>query len=714
MNKKSLAMLFAGLTLSILSLGLARESFGATQAKDQREVRLSKGGVRSLPGSAKRYALIIGVDQYNDAGISNLEGAANDARALEQALIKHAGFSKEQVTLLTTDQPAALQPTRSNILSKLDYLLSAVSKDGLILISFSGHGIEREGQAYLLPTDAQIGGNKLWLLEQTAIPAETLTKQVRQSGAQQVVIILDACRNNPEAGRGIGGQPMTEAYTRGFNFDIRNGGIEAFAILYATRVGQMAYENKEKKQGYFSLALIEGLKGAAVDDRAEVTLASLVRYVQEVVPRRVQLELGKEQKPFAVKEGFKEDELVLAVVEKPASRPAANSSANSAASPNYLPLAYEAVEKAVDKLNKSDFEGAIEDYKFAIRIDPDNASEYKKRLAEVYAVRGQARYHQGNYEGALADLSIAIEISPNNALFYNNRGVMRGLKGEYEKAIADYTKAIEIDPRSPEAYKNRAMAYDYKGQKEKAKQDYDMAKQIDPDFAIPGSKVERNSEAMAKAASLISSANKKVNKGDFDGAIDDYTGAIQLNPKSATPYYLRAIAKAGKEYFVGFLQDYKAAYDNGARKIDGEDYKRFTAEFSQEIESNPKNAIAYMNRALLRIFKGDKKKALNDINQAITIDPNLYVAYGVKALSEDSDKKALADIDRAIRIKPTGASAYMIRYIILLGNRRMKEAESDLEQVTRYSPPGDVDFLTLMIRRFIIEGDGSAFDFLPH
>ncbi len=695
-------------------VGVARELIETEQTADQRGIRVRRD-VKALPASARRYALIIGVDKYNDGGISNLDGATNDAKAIQEALIKYAGFLKEQVTLLTTDQPPSLQPTRSNILSRLDHLLSAAPKESLILIAFAGHGTERENRAFLLPTDAQIGGNKLWLLEQTAIPVEALTNQVKQSGVQQVIVILDACRNNPDSGRNVGDQPMTEAYTRGFNFEVRNGGIEAFVILFATRVGQVAYENKDKKQGYFSLALIEGLKGAASNEKGEVTLGSLKKYLEENVPRRVQLDLGKVQVPLAIREGVAEDELVLAFAEKPASTRIANPPVNATAtSSNYGTLAYQAVEKAVEKMGKGDFQGAIEDYKFAIRVDPDNGEEYRRRLADVYSIRARIRHEQANYEGALADLSTAIDLAPHNPLFYNNRGVNRAYKGDLDRAIADFSKAIELDPRFVEAYVNRGNAYSNKGQKGKAKQDFDAAKQIDHNVVLPNADASKNPEVMARMGALIDSGNRKLNTGDFDGAINDYTQASYLNPRYTATYYLRAIARAGKEYFVGFLMDGKAAYDNGAKKgIEKADYERFTTEFTKEIESNPNNAFAYFSRALLHIFRGEKKKALSDISRAIAIDNNFYVAYVVKALAEE-DKSGLADINKAIKIRPNGTSAYMIRFMIYLGNGKTKEADADLEMITKNSPPGEVDYFTLMIRRFFINGNraGSGLEFL--
>jgi uncharacterized caspase-like protein len=221
------------------------------------------------------------------------------------------------VIIFTSDQTPDRRPTRGNILRRLSNLRSIVPKDGLLLVSFAGHGIERNGRAFLLPSDAQVSGD-VALLEETAINAEVIKDWVRQTGIGQVVLVLDACRNNPSAGRGDGSSTLTGAYTIGFNFDIRNREVNAFVTLYATEVGQVAYEFKEKKQGYFTWALVEGLKGGAANEQGEVTLAGLVKYLQDAVPKRVQFDLGgdKKQKPFAVIEGYKADDLVISVVVK--------------------------------------------------------------------------------------------------------------------------------------------------------------------------------------------------------------------------------------------------------------------------------------------------------------------------------------------------------------------------------------------------------------
>jgi formylglycine-generating enzyme required for sulfatase activity len=283
----------------------------AQRPQDNRALRMLE--IKELPAKSKRFALVAGVDEYQDEQISRLSGAGNDAKALADALVRYAGFPADQVILLASDQPQQRQPNRGNILQYLSNLRGIVPEDGLLVVSFAGHGVERGGRGFLCPSDARIGGS-MALLEATGVAVDTVREWIRETGVKQVLIILDACRNDP-SGRGETENRLTDSFARRFNFDVRNREVTAFATLYATGVGHVAYEYKEKKQGYFTWALVEGLKGGAANEKGEVTLGGLVRYLQEQVPKRVRLDMGQEksQKPYATVGGYNADELVISI-----------------------------------------------------------------------------------------------------------------------------------------------------------------------------------------------------------------------------------------------------------------------------------------------------------------------------------------------------------------------------------------------------------------
>src|SRR6185295_19948332 len=110
---KAISSIFISTILPLILIIAAYDShiaFAHAQV-DQRGLRIQQSEqVKKWPDQSKRWALIIGVDQYKDRQISSLSGAANDAKHLADALEKYAGLLPDQVILLATDQPEERQP----------------------------------------------------------------------------------------------------------------------------------------------------------------------------------------------------------------------------------------------------------------------------------------------------------------------------------------------------------------------------------------------------------------------------------------------------------------------------------------------------------------------------------------------------------------------------------------------------------------------------
>ena len=97
-------------------------------------------------------------------------------------------------------------------------------------------------------------------------------------------------------------------------------------------------------------------------------------------------------------------------------------------------------------------------------------------------------------------------------------------------------------------------------------------------------------------------ANNKSDSKDYQGAIENYTKAIELNP------------------------NYSIAYVNrGDSKIKIQDYKGAIADFSKAIELNPKNSDAYYNRGVSNSKLNQKESACLDWIKAREL--GLEVAY---------------------------------------------------------------------------------------
>ena len=133
---------------------------------------------------------------------------------------------------------------------------------------------------------------------------------------------------------------------------------------------------------------------------------------------------------------------------------------------------------------------------------------------------------------------------------------------------------------------------------------------------------------------LVNRGIEKGKEGDLDGAIADFTRAIQLNPKDDAPYYNRAQAKRLKKDAAGAVADYTqaielgstnpAAYNNrGNARAENNDRDGAIADYTSAIELKPNYARAYYNRAVAKKEKGDATGAAADFKRAQELDPQL-------------------------------------------------------------------------------------------
>jgi tetratricopeptide (TPR) repeat protein len=133
---------------------------------------------------------------------------------------------------------------------------------------------------------------------------------------------------------------------------------------------------------------------------------------------------------------------------------------------------------------------------------------------------------------------------------------------------------------------------------------------------------------------LVNRGIEKGKEGDLDGAIGDFTRAIELNPKDDAPYYNRAQAKWLKKDAAGAIADYTraielgstnpAAYNNrGNARAENNDRDGAIADYTRAIQLKPDYARAYYNLAVTKQAKGDATGAEADFKTAEKLDPEL-------------------------------------------------------------------------------------------
>jgi tetratricopeptide (TPR) repeat protein len=128
---------------------------------------------------------------------------------------------------------------------------------------------------------------------------------------------------------------------------------------------------------------------------------------------------------------------------------------------------------------------------------------------------------------------------------------------------------------------------------------------------------------------------------EIEGAINDYTRVIQINPKHDTAYSNRGLLR------------YELGNREGA-----------IADFNRALLINSGNSIAYCNRGVVRLELGNLMGAVEDFSDAILVAPDCAPAYfqrGQARTQMGNKMGAVEDFSNVIRLEEQDAFAFYYR-----------------------------------------------------
>lgn len=115
----------------------------------------------------------------------------------------------------------------------------------------------------------------------------------------------------------------------------------------------------------------------------------------------------------------------------------------------FAQTAEEYLQSGLEKHNKEDYSGAINDYTLAIKAD--------KKLKTAYFNRGACELALKNLETAMEDFNKAIEIDPNYPDPHYGRATVFVTLERYKEALTPLDKVIELDSKFPNALNLRGQ-----------------------------------------------------------------------------------------------------------------------------------------------------------------------------------------------------------------------------------------------------------------
>lgn len=303
--------------------------------------------------SNQKLALVVGNAAYPKSPLRN---PLNDARSVAASL-QEVGFQAE----------IAADVSLRNLEAAVNRFVARVKHGDVAVFYYAGHGIQLEGENYLVPVDFDAKDEAD--AKYAAYSASRVQERLEKAGARVVVVVLDACRNNPfQATRSAGGGLAAMGSGKGT------------LIAFATAPGKTADDNPRGQNGLFTSHLVTALREPGL------TLDQVFNRVREQVYKESQ---GR-QVPWTVSSVIGDVYLRpgaggAVAMNRPAPvNPLARNVTPAPVQERVVaPPAFSATD-AQAALDRGDFQGAINKAQEVLRGDPNHVDALKALTSGYY------------------------------------------------------------------------------------------------------------------------------------------------------------------------------------------------------------------------------------------------------------------------------------------------------------------------------------------
>jgi Flp pilus assembly protein TadD len=445
-----------------------------------------------------RYALVIGNAKYPDAE-APLKEPINDARDVADEL-KRDGFNVDVGENLTGD----------GMRRAFDKLYGKIKPGSVVLIFFSGFGVQSSRQSYMIPVDAQI-----WTepdVRRDGFSLENVLGEINSRGAGVKIALIDASRRNPFERRfrsfSAGLAPVIapngtlvmysaalssvisdngtdhSLFVRELLKEIRTPDLMAEETLNRTRVG-VTRASRSEQVPWISSSLAEDfsfIPGGSGPRPAAPPPPPLPAPAPQVAapapapeppplpppPKQVEVVIPPPAPP-AVPAKPAETPTVVALADDPTIK---SLTAKLNDNPDDAAALY---RRGQVYASKGAYDLAIKDFNNSLRVNPKDVEAFNNRC--------WARTVIGDLQAALKDCNEALRLRPNFVDALDSRGLVNLKSGQTKNAIADFDAALKINPRLTSSLYGRGLAKKRNGSISEGDLDINNAKAMDPNIA---------------------------------------------------------------------------------------------------------------------------------------------------------------------------------------------------------------------------------------
>ena len=167
-------------------------------------------------------------------------------------------------------------------------------------------------------------------------------------------------------------------------------------------------------------------------------------------------------------------------------------------------------------------------------------------------------------------------------------------------------------------------------------------------------------------------------------------GAANPNSHHARGFRLAIVVLAAALSVMACAGNEADSYNNQASvHYQKGEYDQAIDDLDEALRLNPEYAEAYNNRGIAYFSKREYDQAIADYNEALRLNPELVEAYNNRGLAyhdQGEYNQAVADYNEALRLNPEDAEAYNNRGLAYFSKGGYDQAISDYNEALRLNP----------------------------
>lgn len=264
--------------------------------------------------------------------------------------------------------------------------------------------------------------------------------------------------------------------------------------------------------------------------------------------------------------------------------------------------------------------------------------------AEEHAQRGAVLLSQGHWEGAMQELRAALRLDPDHVGAQANLGMALYFTGNMQAAISAFQATLQIDPQRVDAAHGLGLALYEEGDLDGAVAAFRTASRLNPTaYYNLGNALER--------------------RGDHAEALEAYRSYLAAVPQSPETLALQAAVNRGTRPTpaAGTAQEH---FQRGERLLEEKDAARAVTAFLAALRLKPSSVEACNGLGQAFRLKGDLDEAIAGYQMALRLDPKFGAAHrNLGQAFEEKGEFALAAraYDRYLLLVPGAEDAAEVR-----------------------------------------------------